>query len=166
MKPLHLLLLSLILPILAVADDDGFVELFNGKDLTGWKVNETAESFKVENGELVAKGPRCHLFYVGDLNGAKFKDFEAKLKVMTKTGANAGFFFHTAFQDQGWPKQGYEAQICATTYKKDKKKTGSLYAVENVEDVAPHEDNVWFDYHIIVKGNRIRLIVNGKTTVD
>ena len=126
MKLIKILSLSFLLPLLASADD-GFVELFNGTDLTGWKLNETPESFKVENGEIVAMGPRCHLFYVGDVNGANFKDFEAKLKVLVKPSSNAGFFFHTTFQDEGWPSQGYEAQICSTTYKKDPKKTGSLY---------------------------------------
>lgn len=150
--------------LLTAQDEDGFHELLNGKDLTGWKVNENPDSFKVVDGELVALGERSHLFYVGSVGGAKFTDFEAKLVILTKPSANAGFYFHTEFQDEGWPKKGYEAQINATH--KDPKKTGSLYAVENVMDIAPHKDNEWFEYHIIVKGSRIIIKVNGETTVD
>jgi len=145
------------------ADSEGFTELLNGKDLTGWKISEHPESFSVVNGELVAHGERAHLFYVGEVNGAKFTDFEAKLTVMTTPGSNAGFYFHTEFQDTGWPAKGYECQINATH--KDPKKTGSLYGIINVMDTAPHADGEWFDYHIIVKGKTITIKVNGKETV-
>ncbi|MEM7011057.1 MAG: DUF1080 domain-containing protein [Verrucomicrobiota bacterium] len=148
------------------ADEEGFTELFNGKDLSGWKLNETPESFKVADGVLIANGPRCHLFYTGDVNGGKFTDFEAKLKVLIKPKSNAGFYFHTAFQDEGWPKKGFEAQLCATSYEKDAKKTGSLYGVVNVMDTAPHADDEWFDYYIKVQGKKVTIKVNGKTTVE
>ena len=35
-------------------------------------------------------------------------------------------FFHTRYQDEGWPKYGYEAQV-NNTYAPDPKKSGSLY---------------------------------------
>ena len=148
----------------AEPDSDGFYELLNGKDLSGWKVSENPDSFKVVEGELVAIGPRAHLFYAGEVGGAEFTDFEAKLKVLTKPSANAGFYFHTKFQEEGWPNKGYEAQINATH--KDPKKTGSLYGVENVMDNAPHKDDEWFDYYVSVKGKTITIKVNGKTTVE
>ncbi len=159
------LLLTFAVATVAIGgDDEGFVELFNGKDFTGWKISENPDSFKVVDGELVAHGPRAHLFYVGEVGGANFTDFEAKLKVMTKPGANAGFYFHTEYQEEGWPNKGYEAQINATH--KDPKKTGSLYGVINVMDVAPHKDNAWFDYYIKVQGKQITIKVNGETTVE
>lgn len=156
--------LTLALPLALSAADDGFIELFNGKDLTGWKANENPDSFKVVDGELIAHGPRAHLFFVGEVPGANIKDFEAKIQILTKPKANAGFYFHTAFQPEGWPDKGYEAQINATHT--DPKKTGSLYAVVNVMDTAPHKDDEWFEYHIIVKGKQITIKVNGETTVD
>ncbi len=165
MKLLPTLSLLLLLPALAAADHHkGFIELFNGKDLDGWKINESPDSWKVEDGQLICKGPRSHLFYAGKVAKATFKDFEVKLKVMTKPKANAGFYFHTSFQKSGWPKKGFEAQINATHG--DPKKTGSLYGVKNVMNTAPHKDNEWFDYHIIVKGLQITIKVNGKTTVE
>ncbi|MCB1079804.1 MAG: DUF1080 domain-containing protein, partial [Verrucomicrobiae bacterium] len=64
--------------------DDGFVPLFNGKDLTGWTASkENPESFSVKQGVLVVKGGKSHLFYTGDVNGGKFKNFELKLRIMT-----------------------------------------------------------------------------------
>ena len=143
------------------AKEEGFVSLWDGKTLDGWKINENEKSWKIEDGALVCKGDRSHIFYVG--KEAPFKNFHLKVDVMTKPRANAGIYFHTKYQDSGWPKFGYEAQVNATHG--DPKKTGSLYAVKDVYE-ANHKDNEWFTEEIIVEGKRIRIIVNGKTVVD
>ncbi len=162
--------------------DEGFIELFDGKSLAGWTPSpENPASFSVADGELIVKGDRCHLFYTGEVNGAKFKDFDLKVRAKTFPSANSGVYFHTAMQDEGWPNLGYECQVNSTH--KDPKKTGSLYGVRNivvlaegqavpgggeseVRETAPSQDGEWFDYHIIVQGQRIILKVNGETTVD
>ena len=144
---------------------DGWKSLFNGKDLTGWKVNEENPSaFSVSDGAIHIKGGRSHLFYAGEVNGAKFKNFEFKAKVKTTKGSNSGIYIHTAYEPKGWPSKGYECQVNSTHT--DKKKTGGLYAVKDVMDVAPSTDDVWFDYYIKVDGKRIVIQINGKTTVD
>ena len=61
---------------------DEWVSLFDGKTLDGWKASEHSDSWKVEDGKLVCFGPRSHLFYVGDVKGATFKNFELKLEVL------------------------------------------------------------------------------------
>jgi hypothetical protein len=43
------------------------------------------------------------LLYVGPIEQAQFRDFEAEIEVLTHTGANSGVYFHTAWQDSGWP---------------------------------------------------------------
>lgn len=145
----------------AEKEDEGFVKLWDGKSFEGWKASENKDSWKIEDGAIVALGPRSHLFYVGDL--APFKNFHFKCEVMTKPGSNAGIYFHSKFQESGWPKFGYEAQVNNTHG--DPKKTGSLYAVENVLK-APAKDNEWFTEEIIVKGRNIVIKVNGETLVD
>ena len=144
--------------------EEGFVPLFNGKDLTGWKANESPETFKVEDGKIIANGNRSHLFYVGDVKNHDFKDFELKAQVLCKTNSNSGIYFHTQFQDKGWPEKGFECQVCANGYK-DPRKTGSLYAVKDVAE-APAKDDEWFDYHIIVKGKSVTTKINGKVIVE
>jgi len=146
----------------SAATEDGFVSLFNGESMEGWKPSEeNPESWKVKDGNLLCDGPRCHLFYVGDL--APFKNFHFKAEVMTTPGSNAGIYFHTKYQDSGWPKYGYECQVNVSH--KDPKKTSSLYGVENVADPGV-KDNEWYTQEIIVKGNQITLKVNGKTLVE
>jgi len=150
------------LAIQAQCDDSGFVSLFDGKSLNGWKESDGKSSFSVKDGMIVANGqPKGHLFYAGEVNGGVFTDFELKLDVKTTPGSNGGVYFHTRLQAGGWPKQGFECQVNASHT--DRIKTGSLYAVKNVMDDAPHKDNEWFAYHIIVKGEKVTIKVNGRT---
>jgi len=118
----------------------------------------------MEDGKIVVDGPRAHLFYEGPVANAEFDDFEFRTEVYTFPGANSGIFFHTQYQETGWPEHGYEAQVNATH--DDPRKTGSLYAVNDVMHNAPHEDEEWFTYHIIVKGRDITFKVDGETVME
>ena len=146
----------------APATETGFVSIFDGKTLEGWKPStENADNWEVKDGMIVAQGERSHLFYNGPL--APFKNFHFKADVMTTPGSNAGLYFHTKYQENGWPKYGYECQVNVSH--SDPKKTSSLYGVENIADPGV-KDNEWYTQEIIVKDRRIQLIVNGKTLVD
>jgi len=146
---------------MAADSEEGFVSLFDGKTFKGWKkAKENPDTWKIENGALVARGPRCHLFYDAD---KPFKNFEFKAEVMTEPGSNGGIYFHTKYQEEGWPKSGFETQVNNTH--SDWKKTGSLYDVVNVRQSAA-KDNTWWTQHIIVKGNHVTVKVDGKTVMD
>ena len=146
------------------ADKEGFISLFDGKSLDGWRINEHPESARVEDGAIViGGGPTAHLFYDGPVEDHDFKNFELKLEVNTKPGANSGVYFHTKFQDTGWPSAGYECQV--NNSQSDWRRTGSLYSIEDVRETKA-KDNEWFEYDIIVDGKRVVLKVNGETTVD
>lgn len=145
----------------ATAQDDGWVNMFDGQSLKGWKVNENPDSWQVKDGLLTCHGPRAHLFYVGDEK--PFKNFHFKAEVKTTKGSNSGIYFHTKFLEKGWPKFGYECQVNVTH--SDPKKTSGLYAVEDIADPGVKDDE-WYTQEIIVTGRRIQLIVNGKTKVD
>lgn len=169
-------------PPIAIAETG--LSLFDGESLTGWKVTEeNPESFRIEDGAIVAEGPRAHLFYDGE-HGTDFANFELSLKVRTKPGANAGVYFHTTYQAEDWPRAGLEAQVNAT--QSDTRKTGSLYAVADIRayaadeevpalgidsnpyatrDAAPHVDDVWFDYVIRVEDGTVTTRVDGELLV-
>lgn len=171
MKLSHLLALLtlLVLSPAAQADHHEWHSLFDGRTLMGWQANsENPTSFSIEDGAIKIAGERSHLFYVGTVNDANFTDFEFKAKVKTMENANAGIYFHTKYQESGWPDSGYEAQV--NTTHGDPKKTGSLYAVENVDAETLKEtgavDGEWFDYYIRVYGKQVTIKINGKTLVD
>ncbi|HYO23363.1 MAG TPA: DUF1080 domain-containing protein [Lacipirellulaceae bacterium] len=144
-------------------DAEGFVPLFDGKTLEGWKANEHPDAFRVEEGAIVASGERSHLFYDGPVGDHDFKNFELKVEVKTEPGSNSGVYFHTEFQPEGWPAKGYECQV--NNSQSDWRRTGSLYAIQDVRQTKA-KDNEWFEYHIKVEGKKITVAVNGETTVE
>ena len=154
---------ALSLPLIAAESKDGWISLFDGKSLEGWKANEKPETFSVNDGEIVVKGDRSHLFYVGSVNNHDFKNFEFKADIMTRPSANSGVYFHTEFQPSGWPAKGYEVQVNNTHA--DPKKTAGLYAVKD-NLVAPAKDNEWFTMEIKVEGKHVITKVNGKVISD
>jgi len=147
----------------AMQTEAGWITIFDGETLDGWRANENPGTFRVENGMIVVDGPRSHLFYVGPVANANFKNFEFMAEIMTRPGANSGIYFHTEFQDSGWPAKGYELQV--NNSHTDTRRGGGLYAVDDVE-TPPAADNEWYTQHLIVQGKRILSIVNGDTLVD
>jgi hypothetical protein len=137
--------------------NEGWIKMFDGKTLEGWKANESPESWTVENGAIVGRGAVSHLFYMKE----QCTDCEFKAEIRLAAGSNSGMYFRTAF-GPGFPK-GYEAQVNNTH--RDPVKTGSLYNFVKVFDQLI-QDDTWWTQHIIVKGNHIVIKVNDKVVVD
>ncbi len=161
---------SKIVPVLLVCaaagaaepDGPGWVTIFDGKSLEGWKINEQPDTWKLQDGMLVAHGERSHIFYVGD--DKPFVNFELKVEVKAAPHSNGGIYFHSRFQETGWPKYGHEAQV-NNTYDTDPKKSGSLYGIVDVtEQHIP--DDTWWTEHVVVKGRHITISLNDKVVVD
>jgi hypothetical protein len=175
--------------------DDGWVPLFNGKDLTGWKmVNPPSGNFKsvqarantdgkvvayvgtlndgkeetlwrVEDGLLIGAGTASHLF-----SEKEYDDFHYRVEAKINDKGNSGQYFRTQF-GPGFPK-GYEAQINATHG--DPIRTGSIYPGGplgkfrkeiTVMNTAPHKADEFFTQEVIADGDEITVLVNGKQTV-
>jgi hypothetical protein len=153
------------------AAETGFTSLFNGKDLTGWKIGGPAESFTIKDGAIVANGAASHAYYDGPFRSHSFRDFELKVDIMTRAGSNGGVYVLTEFQEVGgnartsgrFPSKGFEIQV--NNSHTDAIRTGSLYHVADIHD-QPAKDDEWFTEDIIVKGNTITVKVNGKQVVD
>lgn len=143
--------------------EPGFTSLFNGKDFTGWKLSNP-ESFRIENGAIVANGRPGHAYYDGEFRNHTFRNFELKVDVMTKANSNGGIYVLTEYLEKGWPAKGFEVQV-NNTYARDPIKSGSLYQVVNVTE-PPAQDDEWFTEHIVVKGDTITVSVNGKQLVQ
>jgi hypothetical protein len=151
--------------------ESGWISLFNGKDFTGWKLSNP-DSFKIEDGAIVANGNAGHAYYDGEFRNHSFRNFELKVDVMTRANSNGGVYLVTEFQEKGgsarasgnFPSKGFEIQV-NNSYVRDPVRTGSLYHVQDVTE-APARDDEWFTMHIIVKGNTIAVKVNQTTTVE
>jgi hypothetical protein len=150
-----------------VGAQDGWISLFNGKDLTGWKVGGNVASFSVQDGAIVSNGLTAHCFYDGGVHNHNFTNFELQVDVLTEPGANGGVYFHTEYQGQGFPAKGFEVQVNNTH--SDPIKTGSLYHVVDLgaDDIKGLvKDGEWFTEDILVRGNTVTIKLNGKQVVQ
>ena len=146
-------------------DADGWYSLFNGKNLTGWRTSQDhPDTFQVVDGEIVAHGQVCHLFYEGPVRNANFKNFEWKCEILTKPNSNSGMYFHTKYQANGFPHTGIEAQI--NNSHGDHIRTGSLYRLKDILDDSPAKDDEWFTQTVIVNGHHIIVKINDKKVND
>ena len=134
--------------------------LFNGKDLTGWKIYGT-EKWYVEGGLLVCEsGPDKEYGYLG--TEQKFKDFELTLEFKQEANGNSGVFFHSSIE--GTKIAGWQAEVAPPG-----KATGGIYESYGrgwLIKPAPEKDKAlkmgeWNKMTVRVAGDVVTTFVNG-----
>ncbi len=150
---------------------NGFVSLFNGKNLDGWKRHPSHPGdWRVQGSTITGSGPNPSYLYS---DRGDFQDFHLRVEARINDRGNSGVFFRSSFGPD-FPvtnprsPSAYEAQINSTH--QDVSKTGSLYsagdgAVASLLDT-PVLPGQWFTLEVIAEGNHIVIRVNGKTTAD
>jgi len=152
-----LLLCAVAAVSLHAADPEGWISMFDGKTLDGWKANQNPEAWTVRDGCITGDGEQSHLFWM--VRECENCEFKAEVKI--NHGGNSGMYFRTAW-GPGFPR-GYEAQVNSSH--SDPVRTGSLYGfVKIFETLIP--DDVWGTQHIVARGNHIVIRVNDKVVVD
>jgi serine/threonine protein kinase len=170
-RPTERPVVASLIPSTPGRDPSGFIELFNGKDMTGWKSHpQQPGNWRVMNGILIGSGSTAsHLYTERD----SFADFHLRAQVRINDGGNSGVFARASFGPT-WPLEkpryphGYEVQIYGGAVPSGN--TGSLFAGAGspVVDVreAPVPSFRWFALEVRAEGARIVVIVNGKITAD
>lgn len=153
---MRIALLLLALPLLAGAADR---QLFNGKDLTGWKMTGPGR-FVVEDGLMKTEGGMGLLFY------EKEKIGDAVLKVVFKTSGpkdNSGVVIRLPEPPPDpWygVHNGYEVQIDAGG--DEWHSTGAIYSLSKVSSREQKGPGEWNTMEIEIRGPVTRITVNGK----
>jgi hypothetical protein len=153
-------------PLLAQGED--WISRFNGRDLADWQANIKPESFSVADGLLKVHGRNgmSHLFYTGDDDkDDAFTNFKFEAEVRAEPDSNSGIFFHTdrELRNKKYLHKGYEVQLNSTA--KEKRKTGSLYAVVDLA-ASPVDETKWFTLRFKVDGKHIEVWLNWKKVMD
>lgn len=171
-------MLRLLLPFLALAafaqnprpkpPGEDWVQLYNGKDLTGWR-NVGKEQWVVEpNGVLRGKAVSKEYGYLeteGD-----YKDFQLSLRFKCEGSGNSGIYFHTRFKP-GTPdvSQGAQFEIDCTIGRH----TAGVYGFNRAWIVWPAPENEtvvrqgeWNEILVTVQGNRYISRLNGVPMID
>lgn len=157
------------------ADQDalkGFEPLFNGKDLTGWKVNKGGKMsvWGAENGVLFVNGSGGGWL----MTEKEYGDFDLRLEFKLPEKGNSGVALRTPLG--GDPAyQGMEIQILDDSWYKNRKNykdlkptqlTGAIYDVVPPEKDATKPAGEWNQFHITAKGRHITVVLNGVKTID
>lgn len=151
----HLTLFLLLAAALQAAD---FRPLFNGKDLTGWKMTGPGR-FVVEDGKMKTEGGMGLLFYEKE----KFGDCVIRVVFMT-TGKsdNSGVVIRLPEPPPDpWygVHNGYEVQIDAGG--DDWHTTGAIYSLSKVTSRPQKPSGEWNTMEIEIRGQVTRISLNG-----
>ena len=173
----RLLLLALVIALTAPASpaqmlrpnrlDPEWVQLFNGKDLTGW-TEIGKERWVVEDGVILGEGVTAEYGYLA--TEKSYRDFEFSLRFKCEADGNSGVYFHTAFQEgTATVTAGRQIEIDRVLGHH----TGGVYGDGRgwVAWPAPEYETVirptdWNDMLIRVEGNRYVVTLNGIQVLD
>lgn len=141
---------------------EGFVSLFNGKDMTGW-VGAT-KGYHAEDGKIV-----CPKKGGGNLFTKKeYSDFVFRFEFKLTPGANNGVGIRAPLKGDA-AYAGMEIQILDTGYKgrlQPYQYHGSVYGVVPAKRGYLKPAGQWNTEEITAKGNQIKVVLNGTTIVD
>lgn len=130
------------------------VQLFNGKDLTGWtsaKSDSTA-AWKVEDGALVSPGHGPEL-----INNSQFEDFKLHIEMNIGQGANSGVYL----------RGRYEVQVeDNSTQEPPSHHTGGVYGFIAPNPEMPRKPGEWQSFDITLVGRTVTVVQDGKTIID
>jgi hypothetical protein len=139
--------------------------LFNGKDLTGWKIYGTEKWF-VENGLLVCEsGPDKQYGYLA--TEKFYKNFDLTLEFLQEADGNSGVFFRSTID--GTKISGWQCEVAPKGHD-----TGGIYESYGrgwLKQIDEDKENIlkpgeWNTMRIRVVGDKVQTWLNGQPMVD
>jgi len=147
----------------------GWVPVFNGKDLSGWKSNG-AEKWVVEDGTILGESTVGKYGYLTTTK--TFRDFQLRLQFKCETDGNSGLFLHSRITGEspatGPDIEGMQVEVDPTRH------TGGLYesggrgwvALPTAEGERAIKPRDWNTLEVSAEGNHIVTHLNGIQIVD
>lgn len=143
-------------------NDPEWVQLFNGKDFTGWSARPT-EKWKVSGNTIIGEGPGSFLF-----SNKSYANFHCRMEVKINQNGHAGI---------GYRINGKDAYVSVTLGNKYTHKTGSLRKVvpskpAQEESILVLQNEVltqadaWFTIDVLVNDKKVVVKVDGKQTAE
>jgi hypothetical protein len=140
--------------------------LFNGKDLTGWKIYGS-EKWYVEKGELICEsGPDKQYGYLG--TEKHYKDFDLTLQFLQESAGNSGVFFRANIE--GTKIKGWQVEVAPPNHD-----SGGIYESGWgrgwLAKIPDERENIlkygqWNKLRVRVVGGKATTWLNGEQMVD
>lgn len=129
-------------------------QLFNGRDLSGWKMSDpnATPTWKVENGTLVSPGHGPEL-----ISDAKFEDFKLHVEFNCAPGSNSGIYLRGRYELQIEDDPEPEGPTM---------RTGGVYGFLAPSPEQPRKPGEWQTYDITLVGRVVTVVQNGQTIID
>lgn len=203
--PTHLAIVMMTLAILpldqawgetpaAILDESGFVSMFDGKTLSGWKVStpKAADAWSVRNGMIVGEGDHGRSYLIFDKN-REIANFEMKFSYRFPGSGNSGVNIRAKVDATGKRNfQAYHVDLghvgigprvlgawdFHTPGRKehrcfrgdrlliDANDRPTIEKVGNALSVNDLHKNDWNAVHVIAQDNRFRFLINGKAASE
>ena len=130
------------------------IQLFNGRDLSGWKMSDPASTvtWKVENGTLVSPGHGPEL-----ISDAKFEDFKLHIEFNCAPGSNSGIYLRGRYELQIEDDPEPEGPTM---------RTGGVYGFLAPSPEQPRKQGEWQTYDITLVGRVVTVVQNGQTIIN
>jgi hypothetical protein len=129
------------------------VELFNGKDLSGWHQNKPGPpNWTVKDGTLITPGNGPEI-----MSDQKFQDFKLHVEFNCGKDANSGVYLRGRYEvqveteSQGEPPSHH---------------TAGVYGFLAPSPEQPRSPDTWQTFDITLIGRRVTVVQNGKTVID
>jgi len=145
-------------PLSHAQGQDGWITLFDGKNLDNWTPIGTA-NWRLEDGAVVADNGNGFLVSKND-----YGDFDLRVEFWIEAKTNSGVFIRCTDPTSISGKTAYEVNIWDTR-PVQKYGTGAIVDVAAV-DPMPTAGGKWNVYEIIAKGDTFNVILNGQKTVN
>lgn len=161
----RILLFGLLLALFVMTAPAKKVVLFNGKDLSGWKIYGT-EKWYVERGELVCEsGPDKQYGYLA--TDQTYKNFDLSVQFRQEANGNSGVFFRSSIE--GTKVSGWQVEVAPKDHD-----TGGIYESYGrgwLEKIPDEKEDIlkpgeWNTLRIRVEGDHVQTYLNGKPMVD
>lgn len=141
--------------------EEGFTPLFNGKDLTGWKVMGKEAGWSVKEGVIHSDAGNDGQWLRSE---KQYGDYILKVEWKVSEGGNSGVFIRALEKDAPWVT-GYEIQI--SNPKQDESHcTGSLYSYVGVKNRPDESADKWHTFEITCRGSHITVKSDDVTCID
>ena len=130
------------------------IKLFNGVDLTGWRLNDPTRpgTWKVENGELITTGRGSDLVSL-----QKFDDFKLHVEFKNAPSTNSGVYLRGRYELQIETDEGANP---------GEFHTGGIYGFIAPNPEQPRVSNVWQTFDVTLIGRRLTVLQNGITVIN
>ncbi|MCX7048490.1 MAG: DUF1080 domain-containing protein [Candidatus Sumerlaeota bacterium] len=177
MKTKHLVrwpILSALVAVgaLVLAADDGWLSLFNGKDLEGWEQLNGKAKYEAKDGAIVGTSvpdsPNSFL-----CTKKKFSDFELELETKVDKELNSGIQIRSESKSdfKNGRVHGYQVEIAAGGFSggiyDEGRRAKFLNADQSTTAIrALLKEKEWNKFRVVCQGDRIQTWVNGKQVTD